>query len=193
MPPARAALCLLSAAPLPLGAMSVAPAVAPAKITPKELQEAAKVLKEFSLGISRVPLEKMACATFNRNGLGVNGAHAHSVFKLIKEQGMVLWRYQHGYCIQPHPDRPMEHARFTNSYVEKQRGMLAPVADKPLLGSFGKTHLWHALYTAKCGTVKLQGTDLPMVTVPADEEMEITADQGLFLRDVEVGGLGEAP
>ena len=149
----------------------------------KALQGAAYVLRHFSLGITRIPLSSMACASFNRHGQGVNGKHAQNVVRRIfTAEGLQTWRYRHGVCIQPPPSDPLAYSRFTNEYVSKQRDLLAPVQDRPLPGSFCKTHLWHGLHTAAVGGKSYHDSKLPISPNLEDEEVAATLKEGMWFQ-----------
>jgi hypothetical protein len=147
------------------------------------LKKSAEVLKKYSLGMARIPLEDVGCAPFNRNGEGISGKHAHSLIRrIVKEQGLVQYRYRRGLALSIDPTDSLAVARFTNSYVAKQSDLLSPVAMKPLHGSFAKTHLWHGLWTLKMGGKVFDVTGEPM-EVPADhddDELMETLAHGLF-------------
>ena len=147
------------------------------------LQGAAYVLRHFSLGITRIPLSNMSCASFNRHGQGVNGKHAQNVVRRIFTiEGLQPWRYRHGVCIQPPPSDPLAFSRFTNEYVAKQRDLLASVQDRPLPGSFCKTHLWHGLHTASVGGKSYYDTKLPVCPNMDDEELATTLKEGMWFQ-----------
>jgi hypothetical protein len=66
----------------------------------QDLTEAAFVLKEYSLGCSRIKLEDIACHRLNRRGLGTNKKHC----KMLAEkmwgsagkpgEGLQVWIYK---------------------------------------------------------------------------------------------------
>ena len=147
------------------------------------LQGAAFVLRHFSLGVTRVPLNCMSCASFNRHGAGVSGKHAQNVIRRIfSVEGLQVWRYRHGVCIQPPSHDPMQFSRFTNQYVKKQKDLLASVPDRPLPGAFCKTHLWHGLHTAATGGKTFYDTGLPVSPNMEDEEVATTISEGMWFQ-----------
>ena len=147
------------------------------------LQGAAYVLRHYSLGVTRIPLHNMACASFNRHGAGVSGKHSQNVVRRIfTVEGLQVWRYRHGVCIQPPASDPMEFSRFTNNYVQKQKDLLAAVAERPLPGCFAKTHLWHGLHTAAVGTKFYHDSGLPLVPNVEDEEVATTISEGMWFQ-----------
>ena len=149
------------------------------------LQEGSYVLKTYSKGVTRHPLEKMACSPLNRGGLGVHGKHCHDVYQPIATRdGLALWRYNRGLMLSPNPDAPFENAVFTNEYVGRQRELLAPVTHEHHPGAFSKTHLWHAHLTAKQGTFVYYDSKCPMVPNYSCPETAETMDKGLFFEEI---------
>ena len=152
------------------------------KMQKLDLQRCSYVLKKYSRGPpTRIKLEKMACSVHNRGGMGVNGKHAHDIWrKDVVPEGLVQWRYNHGYALAPNPKNPFENADHTNAYVAKQRDLLAPVTREHHPGSLAKTHLWHACLTAKQGNFSYYSDKTPMVVNKDDDEMNETMENGLF-------------
>ena len=146
------------------------------------LQEGSHVLKTYSQGPpTRQLLEKMAVSPINRSGMGVNGRHCHDLFhKIFHKDGLCVWRYTRGLALAPNPKDPLENARFTNEMVSKQHDMLASVTMEAHPGSFSKTHLWMGQFTAKQGSFKYYKDGTPMIPNPADPEMQMTMQYGLF-------------
>ena len=158
------------------------------------LQEGSYVLKTFSKGVSRRPLEKMACSVLNRRGLGVFARHAHDLYRQIATvDGLALWRYNRGLMLSPNPDQPFENADFTNQYVERQRGLLASVTREHHPGAFSKTHLWHSHLTAKQGSFTYDGKGTPMVPNYGCPETVITMEQGLFFEELDYQAYKQHP
>lgn len=150
------------------------------------LQEGSYVLKTYSKGVTRVPLEKMACSPINRGGLGVHGKHCHDLYQPIANRdGLAVWRYNRGLMLSPNPDKPFENADFTNEYVGRQRELLAPVTRECHPGAFSKTHLWHAHLTAKQGTFVYYDNKCPMVPNYSCPETAETMDKGLFFEEIQ--------
>ena len=148
------------------------------------LQECSFVLKTFSKGISRIPLEKMACSIINRGGLGCHGKHCHDLFVRITRGGLAVWRYNRGLSLSPNPNNPFENADFTNEYVSRQRELLAPVTHEHHPGAFSKSHLWHSHLTAKQGTFVYYDTGCPMVPNLSCAETVETMEKGLFFEEI---------
>ena len=149
------------------------------------LQEGSYVLKTFSKGVTRCPLEKMACSPLNRAGLGVHARHCHELYEPIATRdGLAVWRYSRGLMLSPNPDKPFENADFTNAYVNNQRGLLAPVTREHHPGAFSKTHLWHSHLTAKQGTYVYYHTGAPMVPNYSCPETQETMEKGLFFEEI---------
>ena len=149
------------------------------------LQEGSYVLKTYSKGVTRRPLEKMACSFLNRRGVGVFARHAHDIYKRIAtKEGLAVWRYNRGLMLSPNPDKPFENADFTNEYVARQRGLLAPVTREHHPGAFSKTHLWHSHLTAKQGSFVYYMDQSPMVPNYGCPETAITMEHGLFFEEI---------
>ena len=117
--------------------------------------------------------------------MGVSGRHAHDVFRPITVEGLCTWRYNRGLCLAPDPKNPFANADFTNQYVEKQRGLLAPVTREHHPGSFSKTHLWHSLLTAKQSSFAYYDDGAPMVPNYSDPETARTLEEGLIYEELE--------
>ena len=146
-----------------------------------QLQAASWVLQHLAKGVRRVPLHKMACHPCNRGGMGVNGKHAHAVARRIVEiDGLAPFRYKHGIAIEPNPGDMLENARFTNTYVEKQAGLLSPVEYQALPGSIAKTHLWHGLFTLSTGRFFWDDSQDPMQPNRKDQALMTTLSDGMF-------------
>ena len=149
------------------------------------LQEGSYVLKTYSKGVTRVPLEKIACSPLNRGGVGVHGKHCHNLYKKIAgRDGLAVWRYNRGLMLSANPAKPFENADFTNEYVGRQRELLAPVTREHHPGAFSKTHLWHAHLTAKQATFVYYDTNCPMVPNYSCPETAETMEKGLFFEEV---------
>ena len=158
------------------------------------LQEGSYVLKTYSKGVTRVPLEKMACSPINRGGLGVHGKHCHDLYAPIANRdGLAVWRYNRGLMLSPNPDKPFENADFTNEYVSRQRELLAPVTREAHPGAFSKTHLWHAHLTAKQGTFVYYDNKCPMVPNYSCPETAETMDKGLFFEEIQYEAYAKHP
>ena len=150
------------------------------------LQETSYVLKTFSLGVTRVLLHEMAVSDFNRSGAGVNGKHAQGVIRRIfGQEGLCVWRYNRGLCLEPPPTDPLRYARHTNKFVAMQKSLLAEVELKPLRGAFCKSHLWHGLYTAKVGGRCYHDTGLPIVPNMEDAEVQQTWANGMWFETLQ--------
>ena len=150
------------------------------------LQEGSYVLKTYSRGVTRRPLEKMACHPINRGGMGVHGKHCHDLFKPIATRdGLAVWRYNRGLMLSPNPADPFENADFTNKYVSTQRELLAPVTREHHPGAFSKTHLWHSHLTAKQGYFVYYMDGCPMVPNYGCAETALTMEQGLYFEETD--------
>ena len=149
------------------------------------LQEGSYVLKSYSKGVSRRPLEKMVASCINRRGSGVFGRRAHDLYKPIAgNEGLAVWRYNRGLMLSPNPDNPFENADFTNDYVSRQRNLLAPVTREHHPGAFSKMHLWHSHLTAKQGSFVFYDDGKPMVPNYNCQETAITMEEGLLFEEI---------
>ena len=96
---------------------------------------AQRALKEYSLGIHRIPLKELGVSPFNRE---LSGSHVHDIGRrIISVEGFVRFRYRQGWAHEPNPDDPLEVARNTNR-VARATPLLAPVPMVALKGSFAK-------------------------------------------------------
>ena len=62
-------------------------------------EAATRVLKKYSLGVMRVPLEELGVSPLNRK---ISGSHVHALGRRIYSvEGFVRWRYRHGWAHEP--------------------------------------------------------------------------------------------
>ena len=72
------------------------------------VMEGAKRALAMSKGITRVPLEDMGPALFNRLGTPTSGRHCMNLAKrIIEVEGFATLRYTAGFCHEPDPDNPL--------------------------------------------------------------------------------------
>ena len=139
--------------------------------------EAASVLAKFSKGTQRIPLEKMGISPFNRR---INGPYVHKLGKrILSVEGFARLRYRSGWCHEPNPDDELSVARFTNAAAVGS-GLLAPVPNAPLFGSFAKSHLLSFLQALKSGQVFWDQTQDLMLPEPATQELLEHLQHGMF-------------
>lgn len=156
-----------------------------------EFQSGAYVLKHYSRGLRRRQVEDCAAAFFNRE---IVMKHSQNNWKRIcEEEGFHLHRYRRGLLIEPPENDPLVHSRHTNKCVACYPGRLAPVRDAALPGVFGKTHLWHAFYSAKKGGCTYHDSGLPMILNTGDETMMEHADEGMWFELIEWRAYVEHP
>jgi hypothetical protein len=92
-------------------------------------------------GRTRIKVDDLGPAVFNRLGAATSGKHCHKLgATIIKEQGFATYRYEAGYCHEPDPADPLAVSRHGNS-MAKNDPLLPNLPNKPLYGVFAKTHL----------------------------------------------------
>lgn len=140
-------------------------------------EAAAEVLRKASKGVQRIPLERLGVSPFNRR---INGRHVHQLGRrILSVEGFVRMRYQWGWCHEPNPADELAVSRYTNA-AARGSGLLAPVPDTPLFGSFAKTHLLSFLQALKTRQVRWdKGGDLMLPDEAQEELMEHLA-HGMF-------------
>ncbi len=126
---------------------------------------AATLLKQFSTGVQRVPLEKLGVSPHNR---AVSGKHVHKLGRrIVSVEGFCCFRYSNGWAHEPNPADPLEVARYTNRVARRDK-LLALVPDVPLFGSFAKTHLLSFLQAMKSGCI-YWADNLELMVPPAGQ------------------------
>ena len=99
---------------------------------------AAEILKEYSLGVQRLPLDRVGVSPLNRP---ISGKHVHALGRrIVSVEGFCRFRYKYGWCHEPNPADPLEVTRNTNRGASCDK-LLALVGNTPLYGCFAKTHL----------------------------------------------------
>ena len=108
-----------------------------------------------SQGRSRVLLEHLGPAVFNRQGNTTDSRHCHSLLKrIIEEEGFATFRYEAGYCHEANPLDPLMVARHALRMHALDSGLPRPQL-QTLHGCFAKkTHLMSALQMYKAGQMK---------------------------------------
>ena len=82
--------------------------------------EGAKRALATSKGITRVPVEDMGPALFNRLGAPTSGRHCVNLAKrIIAVEGFATLRYTAGFCHEPDPDQPFSVSRHGNSMATR--------------------------------------------------------------------------
>ena len=157
----------------------VADAAAVTGEAPKLLicEQAQKVLRLYSMGTQRVPLDQLGVSLLNR---AISGRHVHRLGRrIISFEAFVLWRYKHGWAHEPNPDDPLEVARHTNA-VARATALLTEVPMVALKGSFAKTHLLSFLQCLKAGNVFWDDTKQLMVPPAAAGTLCEHIEHGMF-------------
>ena len=138
---------------------------------------AAELLRKYSTGVQRVPLEKLGVSPHNR---AISGKHVHKLGRrIVSVEGFCRFRYQHGWAHEPNPHDVLEVSRYTNRVAERDK-LLAPVPSVPLLGSFAKTHLLSFLQALKSGCIYWADNQELMVPPPAQATLLEHLQLGMF-------------
>ena len=138
---------------------------------------AADVLQRYSLGVQRIPLEKLGASPINRK---VSGRHVHRIGRrIISVEGFQRYRYKYGWCHQWNPADPLSVARHTNE-LAKVDPLLARVPEVPLYGSFAKTHLMSFLHALRSGSVYWQDSGELMMPPEGAAVLREHLEQGMF-------------
>jgi len=118
------------------------PVVKPAAASqaPQIIAQGKRVLA-LSRGRTRVPLDQLGPALFNRHGAATSGRHCHDLgTAIVKEQGFATYRYVTGLCHEWDPSDPLAVSRHGNRMADGDP-LLPRLPAKPLMGVFAKTHL----------------------------------------------------
>ena len=108
----------------------------------------------------RVPLDQLGVSPLNRN---LSGTHVHRLGRRITSvEGLLRFRYNHGWAHMPNPEDPLEVARNTNR-VARATSLLAEVPEVALKGCIAKTHLMEFLQCLKSGEIYWNDTQQLMV------------------------------
>ena len=98
---------------------------------------AQQALKQYSLGMHRIPVKELGVSPLNRD---LSGTHVHELGRrIVSVEGFVRYRYQQGWAHEPNPDDPLAVAKNTNR-VARATPLLPEVPMVPLKGSIAKTH-----------------------------------------------------
>jgi hypothetical protein len=150
--------------------------------------EAARAILKFSKGITRVPLEDLGPALFNRQGAATCGQHCHVLgSRILTMEGFATFRYMAGFCHDPDPEDLLAVARHGNGMAAKDP-LLPRLPMKPLKGVFAKTHLVTFLQLYKNGQMpavaaakaKTDAGTAEASSQSADEFTDVL-DQGIFM------------
>ena len=180
-------------AALSTGALPAQPAqesTSPASATEKASSQAgatevvslgAKRALSMSKGVTRVPLEELGPAVFNRKGNPTSGRHCVNLAqRILRVEGFGTFRYVAGYCHEPDPAEPLAVSQHANRMAERDP-LLPTMPPRALKGVFAKTHLMTMLQLYKQGRF----ADLQRVVCsqPEDFTRELTEalSHGIFM------------
>ena len=148
------------------------------KQPPKLCHGAESVLK-LSKGRRRIKLEDCGPAPWNRFGAELSGKHSQDIIdRIVKKDGLVVYRYGEGWAVEPNPDDPLEVYR----HASKMSDPLLPVYEKKaLFATFKCSHLAAGLLKSKQGNMPFVGSEA--VIDPnkiQDDEWKTTMSDGIF-------------
>jgi len=135
------------------------------------------VLKKRSKGVKRVPLDQLGVSPLNR---AISGKHVHALGRrILSVEGFCRFRYNNGLAHEPNPLDPLEVSRYTNRAAKKDP-LLALVPEKPLYGSFAKTHLMSLLQALSSGCIYWSDTKDLMVPPAGQAALLEHLKHGMF-------------
>lgn len=136
----------------------------------------------LSKGKRRVALEDLGPAVFNRFGAATSGRRCRELTtRIIRIEGLAVYRYTAGWCVEPNPDDPLEVYRHGSAMAQND-ALLPKLVEKPLKGLFRKTHLHSALLKSKRGTMTYDNSaELVDPSKVDNEEWRITMAEGMFV------------
>ena len=135
----------------------------------------------MSKGVTRVPLEDLGPAVFNRKGNPTSGRHCVNLSeRMLRVEGFATFRYVAGYCHEPDPNEPLAVCRHANRMAERDP-LLPKLPPRALKGVFAKTHMMTTLQLYKQGRL----ADLERVVSSQPEtftrELEEALSHGIFM------------
>ena len=140
----------------------------------------AKKVLALSKGVSRVPLQQLGPALFNRRGARTCGRHVHDLAnRILSVEGFATYRYTAGWCHEPNPDDPLAVALHGNKMAAKDR-LLPTLPLVPLKGVFAKTHLVTFLQLLQNGAIKEPASSHEGPASSRDELADVLAE-GIFM------------
>ena len=105
----------------------------------------------MSKGVTRIPLEDLGPAVFNRKGNPTSGRHCVNLSeRILRVEGFGTFRYVAGYCHEPDPTSPLAVCHHANRMAERDP-LLPTLPPRALKGVFAKTHLMTTLQLYKQG------------------------------------------
>ena len=115
------------------------------------VSQGAKRALAMSKGVTRIPLEDLGPAVFNRKGNPTSGRHCVNLSKrILRVEGFSTFRYVAGYCHEPDPTSPLAVCHHANRMSERDP-LLPKLPPRALKGVFAKTHLMTMLQLYKQG------------------------------------------
>ena len=115
------------------------------------VSQGAKRALAMSKGVTRIPLEDLGPAVFNRKGNPTSGRHCVNLSKrILRVEGFSTFRYVAGYCHEPDPTSPLAVCHHANRMSERDH-LLPTLPPRALKGVFAKTHLMTMLQLYKQG------------------------------------------
>ena len=181
--------------PLPMAAAMTA--AAPPSEEPSALSQAIKsalvnedamFVLRLSKGVTRVPIEELGPALFNRHGEATSSAHCLKLAKrILTLEGFATFRYVAGFCHDPDPADPLSVSRHGNSMQSKDNS-LPRLPAKPLKGVFAKTHLVTFLQMYKNGQIPGASCEVPQAPSQSGEalsqsrvELQDALEHGVYM------------
>ena len=177
------AAAMTAAAPPSEGPPAVSQAIQSALVN-----EDAMCVLRMSKGVTRVPIEELGPALFNRHGESTSSAHCLKLAKrILTLEGFATFRYVAGFCHEPDPADPLAVSRHGNSMREKDN-TLPRLPAKALKGVFAKTHLVTFLQLYRNGQIPHASSEVPEASGQSAEslnqsrvELHDAVEQGVYM------------
>lgn len=135
----------------------------------------------LSKGKRRVPLEDLGPALFNRFGAATSGRRCRELMtRIVRVEGLVVYRYEAVWCIEPNPNDPLEVYRHGMEMYKNDK-LLPTLVEKPLKALFRKTHLVSGLLKTKQGLMSYEDSAQLIDSKAIDQsEWQTTMTEGVF-------------
>ena len=143
--------------------------------------ENAEFVLSLSKGLQMVRQEDCGPALFNRFGDSLSGRHCMKLaWKICKQHGFARYRYEHGWCHEPNPDKPYEVADHANNMALYDE--LLPKRPRiELKGVFRRTHLSTLLLMAELGRNLFEDTDEKLTVDSGNGNFKEACTTGLYM------------
>ena len=142
-------------------------------------EAAAQVLKKYSTGVRRIPIEDIGISPLNRM---ISGKHVHNIGRrILSYEGFCRFRYENGFCHEPLTHDPLAVAKYTNKWAACDP-LLATVPMKPLYGCFAKSHCLSFLHAMKSGSIRWSNSSELMVPPAKAAELIEHLEKGMFFQ-----------